>query len=155
LSEILFYHLTESTLEQTLPALLERSLQRRWRAAVLCKTMAGCRALDNFLWSFSESSFIPHGLEDEPYAPQQPVLLGLREENRNQAYVCFCVEGAIAPNPQDYARLCIMFDSRKAEQLAAARAAWKMLQAEEQDGKAAHKLTYWQQTPQRQWQKKA
>ena len=34
MTEVLFYHLTESTLEDALPSLLERSLERGWRAAV-------------------------------------------------------------------------------------------------------------------------
>lgn len=155
LSEILFYHLTESRLGETLPALLERSLLRQWRVVVLCKTAAGCKALDSLLWDFSDVSFIPHGMENEAYAQQQPVLLGLQDKNSNQAHVCFCVEGAIAQNPQDYARLCIMFDGNNAEELAAARAAWKELKAAQKNGETLHELTYWQQTPQRKWEKQA
>ena len=34
MAEVLFYHLTESTLEDALPGLLEKSLQRGWRALV-------------------------------------------------------------------------------------------------------------------------
>lgn len=110
--------------------------------------------LDNLLWSFSESSFVPHGLEKEDYPQEQPVLLGLSGENLNKAHVCFCVEGAIAQNLQDYARLCIMFDGNNAEQLDAARAAWKSLKAGQQEGAEACELTYWQQTPQKKWEKK-
>ena len=34
MAEVLFYHLTESTLEDALPPLLEKSLERGWRAVV-------------------------------------------------------------------------------------------------------------------------
>ncbi|TIR82843.1 MAG: DNA polymerase III subunit chi, partial [Mesorhizobium sp.] len=34
MADILFYHLTESTLEEALPGLLERSVERGWRAVV-------------------------------------------------------------------------------------------------------------------------
>jgi hypothetical protein len=34
MAEALFYHLTESTLEQALPPLLEKSLQRGWAVVV-------------------------------------------------------------------------------------------------------------------------
>ena len=33
-TEVFFYHLESRTLEQVLPALLERSLERGWRAGV-------------------------------------------------------------------------------------------------------------------------
>ena len=35
MTEVLFYHLTESRLEDALPALLEKSLERGWRVVVL------------------------------------------------------------------------------------------------------------------------
>ena len=34
MTEVLFYHLTESALEDALPPLLEKSLERGWRAVV-------------------------------------------------------------------------------------------------------------------------
>lgn len=153
--EIFFYHLTQSRLEDTLPKLIERSLQRKWRVAVLCGTEGFCAALDTLLWGGAEASFIPHGTEKDLYPQEQPVLLSLDLKNLNKADVCFCTEGVIAPNPQDYQRVCIMFDGNNPEQLAAARAAWKNLKAEQQDGESLYALTYWQQSPQRKWEKKA
>lgn len=34
MTEILFYHLTESKLEDALPPLLEKSLERGWKVAI-------------------------------------------------------------------------------------------------------------------------
>jgi len=42
-----------------------------------------------------------------------------------------------------------MFDGHDQSQLDAARAQWKTLKA------GGHALTYWQQTPDRRWEKKA
>ena len=46
MADVLFYHLTESTLEDALPGLLERSVDRGWRAVVQTGTEERRDALD-------------------------------------------------------------------------------------------------------------
>ncbi len=75
MAEVLFYHLTESTLDEALPGLVERTLQRGWRAVVQTGTPERRDALDGHLWAYSAESFIGHGRDDEPFAADQPVLL--------------------------------------------------------------------------------
>jgi len=137
-----------------LPALLERSLARGWKVAVQCPSEAACRQLDNALWTFSDRSFLPHATEFDAYPEEQPVLLSLADSNRNGAYVCFCASGALAQQPENFSRLCIMFDGHNDEQVEKARAAWKRWKAETEQGAPKHQLTYWQQTPARKWQKR-
>ena len=36
MTEVLFYHLEQQPLERVLPSLLERTLERGWRAVVQC-----------------------------------------------------------------------------------------------------------------------
>ena len=54
MAEALFYHLTESTLEQALPALLEKSVQRGWSVVVQTGTEERRDALDVHLWTFRD-----------------------------------------------------------------------------------------------------
>ncbi|MBN9275207.1 MAG: DNA polymerase III subunit chi, partial [Mesorhizobium sp.] len=75
MAEVLFYHLTESTLEDALPGLLERSLGRGWRVAVQTGTEERRDALDAHLWTFRDDSFLAHATDREPYPAEQPVLL--------------------------------------------------------------------------------
>jgi len=154
-SEILFYHLTETSLEQVLPSLIMRSIERGWNVALQCPDEEICKKLDIFLWTFAERSFLPHGTVSDDYPEEQPVLLSLDDKNRNNAYVGFSVAGAIAENPQNYRRLCVIFDGQNAEELQRARLAWKKWSGEEEGGKKCYELTYWQQTPDRKWEKKA
>ena len=70
MAEVLFYHLTESTLEEALPGLLERSLERGWRAVVQTGTEERRDALDAHLWTFRDDSFLAHG--DRPRAASPP-----------------------------------------------------------------------------------
>lgn len=64
MTEVLFYHLTESKLEDALPPLLEKSVERGWRVAVQLKDAARRDLLDQHLWTFREDSFLPHGTDE-------------------------------------------------------------------------------------------
>lgn len=149
MTEIFFYHLTESRLEDALPMLLERSLSRGWKVVVQTGSEERRDALDNHLWTYADDSFLPHATDREPMAEEQPVVLTTGGDNPNGASVRFLVDGAAPPLLDGYERAVILFDGHDEEQLAAARSHWKALKS------ADHQLTYWQQTPDRRWEKKA
>ncbi|OCW55823.1 DNA polymerase III subunit chi [Hoeflea olei] len=149
MAEVLFYHLTESRLEDALPPLLEKSLERGWRVSVHLGSEERCSALDNHLWTYREDSFLPHGVAQGPHATRQPVLLTQAPEAANGATVRFVADSAEIPDLDGVERLVMMFDGHDQIQLDAARRQWKELKS------GGHTLTYWQQTPDRRWQKKA
>ncbi|MFA1623124.1 DNA polymerase III subunit chi [Rhizobium mongolense] len=149
MTEVLFYHLTESKLEDALPPLVDKSVGRGWRVAIQVKETARRDALDAHLWTFREDSFLPHGTDEAEFAEDQPVLLTASAGNANAATVRFVVDGAEPPSVDTYERIVFMFDGYDQEQLEAARAQWKRLKGE------GHSLTYWQQTPEGRWEKKA
>ena len=150
MTEVLFYHLQRQPLEAVLPTLLDKSLERGWRALVRATSDERLAALDDHLWTFSDESFLPHGTDKEPDAAEQPVVLTLGEGNPNGAAVLFLVEGA--PVPEDasaYQRLVLLFDGNDEDALVAARADWKRVKA------AGLDATYWQQDARGRWEKKA
>lgn len=149
MTEVLFYHLTETRLADALPPLLEKSLERGWRVAVECADAAARDRLDQHLWTYRDDSFLPHGTDAAVDAREQPVLLTAGPVNSNDATVRFCVDGVAAREPERYERLVFVFDGHDQAQVEAARAEWKRLKG---DG---HRLTYWQQTPEGRWEKKA
>jgi len=149
MTEMLFYHLTETRLEHALPALLEKSLQRGWRAVVQTGSEERRDSIDQYLWTYREESFLPHGTDTAHYADRQPVLVCANQSNINGAHIRFLVDGATPPDLEAYERVVFMFDGHDREQLETARDHWKTLK----DG--GHALTYWQQTPDRRWERKA
>jgi DNA polymerase-3 subunit chi len=149
MAEILFYHLTETTLEEALPGLLERTLQRGWRAVVQTADPERRDALDARLWTYRDDSFLAHGADHEPHAADQPIVLTTGQGNANEGQVRFVVDGAAPPDPSPYARVVFMFDGHDAAQLDEARSQWKVQKA------AGHDVAYWQQTPDRRWERKA
>lgn len=149
MTEILFYHLTESTLEEALPGLLERSVARGWRAVVQAGSEERRDALDQHLWVFRDDSFLAHGTDREPHPAEQPVLLTVAAHNPNGAAIRFLVDGAEPPPLDTYERAVFIFDGHDQTQLEAARRHWKDLKA------AGHAVTYWQQGADKRWERKA
>ncbi|GGD14619.1 DNA polymerase III subunit chi [Aureimonas glaciei] len=150
MAEVLFYHLTESRLEEALPDLLEKSLARGWRVVVQAVTPERRDALDHHLWTFREESFLPHGTDADSSGALQPILLTIDPAQAgNDPQVRFMVEGAVPASLEPYVRGVYLFDGHDTEQLAGARARWTSEKA------AGHAVTYWQQSEDRRWVKKA
>ena len=94
MTEVLFYHLQNAPLERVLPDLLERSLQRGWRAIVRAGGKERLDALNNTLWTYKDESFLPHGTAEDGPPELEPVFLTTEEDNPNGANVLFLVDGA-------------------------------------------------------------
>jgi DNA polymerase-3 subunit chi len=144
-TETLFYHLERRALEDVLPGLVEKSLERGWRAVIKTDSSERSDALDNLLWTYDDQSFLAHAQSGDGEAARQPVLITVEDENPNRAQILFCVGGA---RPADWkgaglsslARVVMLFDGRDALLLDTVRAAWK-------DAKAAgHDVTYWKES---------
>lgn len=149
MAEVLFYHLERQPLERVLPVLLEKTLERGWRAVVQTASQEYAEALDSHLWTYREDSFLPHGLASEGDAQRYPIVLTPETVNPNGAQVRFLVEGAPLPEAGGYARVVLLFDGGNESAVAAARQSWKAARA------SGHDVTYWQQTETGKWEKKA
>lgn len=148
MAEVWFYHLTDSTLEATLPGLLEKSLERGWRAVVQTGSEERRDALDAHLWAWSEESFLAHATDREARLDHQPIVLTCTDANPNGAAIRFLCDGAALCALDSYTRAVFLFDGHDQMQLEAARSHWKTLKS------AGHAVTYWQQAGGR-WEKKA
>ncbi|EJF85666.1 DNA polymerase III subunit chi [Candidatus Bartonella washoeensis] len=145
--DIFFYHLTQSTLEDILPTLVERALVRFGKITIQCVSKERRDAIDTRLWVYADEAFIGHGTECDPYPSFQPVFLTTGYENPNDAKIRFLIEGAICSDIDAYQRVVVIFDGQSDEQLNLVRAQWKRYKMEN------HNLTYWQQTEDRCWKK--
>lgn len=140
MTEIGFYHLTRTPLDQALPRLLGRVLAAGGRAHVLCGEAERARALDASLWLGSDPDWLPHGLAGGEHDPLQPILLGTEDAPpANGARFLVLVAGAESGRMAEYDRVLDLFDGSDAEAVAAARRRWAAAKA------AGHALTYWQQ----------
>ena len=120
--ECLFYHLERQPLERVLPTLLERTLERGWRAVVEAGSEERVAALDTELWTYSEGSFLPHGTRKDGAPDRQPIFLTASDENPNGATVRFLVDGAAPGEIESYTRVVFLFDGGDEAALADATA---------------------------------
>ena len=95
MTEVLFYHLQSMTVENVLPPLLEKSLERGWRVVVQASSPERADALDAHLWTYRDDSFLPHATWRASDAADQPVLLAIEEGNPNGASVPWGAETAV------------------------------------------------------------
>ena len=149
MTEVLFYHLEQQPLERVLPSLLERTLERGWRAVVQCVSQERLDALDAWLWTYRDDSFLPHGTARDGPASLQPVFLTVESGNPNSARVRFLVEGATIAELEDYDRVVHLFDGHDTAAIEQARQEWKRARA------AGCEVTYWQQADNGRWEKRA
>lgn len=154
-TEIWFYHLQRQPIERVLPKLLEKSLEHGWRAVVQARSEERLAALDQWLWTYSDASFLAHGRASDGDAALQPIYLTTEMDNPNGALLRLFIEGADVislmrdPGSAVYARLIVLFNGHDEEELAIARQQWQALKA------LALPLTYWQQNASDRWEKKA
>jgi DNA polymerase-3 subunit chi len=147
MAELWFYHLERSEIEQALPPLLEKCLQRGWRALVRGGSAERLDALDASLWTYRDESFLPHGRDTEGDPARQPVLLTLADGNANSAQALFVIDGAEPGDLSGFERACLIFDGRDENALNSARMRWK--QAKE-NGIVA---SYWRESAAGKWEK--
>lgn len=139
MTEVRFYHLTRKTMEQTLPELLEKTLERGWRAVVMAGSSERVESLTQHLWTFRPDSFLPHGSAKDGHGELQPVWLTQNDERPNNAEVLFLTDGAQSEQQSAYQRVCEIFDGNDETAVIAARARWKNYKT------AGFDLSYWQQ----------
>jgi DNA polymerase III subunit chi len=146
--EILFYHLQRTSLEQTLPVLLEKTLARGWKAVVRASSQERLKSLDDHLWTYREDSFLPHGIGHGDTA-ENPVILSLSDDRPDDFDVFFAVDGSDLPGTSGWGRAVLIFDGNDEEALTRARTAWKGVTS---SGQTA---SYWQQDDTGRWVQKA
>lgn len=146
---VMFYHLTRSSVEETLMTLLPRALAQGWQVMIRGTDAAALERLDARLWLDEAHPFLPHGLQGGKHDAVQPVLIG-QGPVANGARGVFLIDGAetTVEEARPRERVWLLFDGADGAQLAAARAKWKALT---DAGLAAQ---YWSEESGR-WEKKA
>jgi DNA polymerase-3 subunit chi len=144
----LFYHLEHQPLERVLPVLLERTLERGWKAVIQCGNAERLDALDSGLWTYRDESFLPHGTAKDGPGELQPIFLTTADDNPNAASVRFFVDGATPSSFEGYTRIVYLFDGGDKAAVEQARADWRRARS------VGAKVTYWQQAPAGRWEKR-
>jgi DNA polymerase-3 subunit chi len=149
-TEVAFYHLTRSPLEQALPQLLEMCLKREMRVLVHSGNGDRLQWLDDKLWNYAKDEFLPHDQVGGDFDAEQPILLTSDGANINKANVLMLVDGARPDLTaiKEYDRVCLLFDGNSEGAVNDARQDWKTISS------ANMSAVYWSQA-EGAWAKKA
>ena len=139
MTDVAFYHLQRSRLEDALPMLLGKTLDAEKCAVVIAGSRERVGHLDGVLWASDPASWLPHGTGRDGAPEEHPIWLTNADENPNNASFLFLTDGATSSKVGDYERCFVMFDGNDPTALSAARDHWRTMKTE------GHQLTYWKQ----------
>ena len=146
---VFFYHMTRSPLEETLPALLGKSLAAGWTVLLRAPNKDRVARLDELLWLRPEDGFLAHGVAGGDSDADHPVLL-TNDDTPNDRTAVVSVDGAPISEKEVEAveRAMVLFDGRDPMAVELARDQWRTLT------KAGCSAQYWSQESGA-WEKKA
>ncbi|MDR1694583.1 MAG: DNA polymerase III subunit chi [Lactobacillaceae bacterium] len=149
MNRIDFYHLQTQGLDNVLPKLIEKAYNSGKNIKIKVGTEERVEFINSLLWTYSETSFIPHGSKKDGFAELQPIWLSSDDDNPNNAQMLFLVDGAKASLGETlkYERVLNIFDGNDAVSLENARNYWKEL-------KGNAETYYWQQDNSGKWLQK-
>ena len=112
MSEIFFYKLKNSSSEIFLTSLIERSLENNWNSVVLLDNIERMEEINDFLWSYKDTSFLPHGGQNDKNSELHRVYLTCEEENPNDSDVIFSIDGLLIKNINSWQRCIYIFNEQ-------------------------------------------
>jgi DNA polymerase III subunit chi len=146
-TEIRFYHLEQRRVDQALPTLLERALEEGRRILVRAPSGEMVAALNERLWTYDDSSFLPHGAADDGDPMEQPIFLTSELANPNAATMLVRLSGAETGEADDaFDLVVLMFDGRDEAALVEARGEWRRLKD------LGHTISYWRESDEGGWE---
>jgi len=152
MTEIRFYHMERSSLEQTLPMLLQKASQQGHKIIVKTASEQATEALNAHLWTYNPDSFLPHGSSNDTkkdHISNQPIWLTDQDENPNKADLLILTQNTTSENMADYKLCCEMLNGTDQDAVQSARNRWKNYKEQ------GFEVTYWQQSPNGGWEQKA
>lgn len=151
MTRIDFYHLQKTSIEDTLPKLLEKAYALDKKILVKIGNEERVEFLNTHLWTYDEQSFLPHGSKKDGNANMHPVWLTSQDDNPNDATILFLVDGAKAEieKVSSFERVLNIFDGNNQQSLNWSREFWKQLKSQDME------CYYWQQDDRGAWQQKA
>ena len=146
--EYWFYHLESMAIEGLLPGLLEKTQAKGWRTLVKLPSDK-LADMDEYLWTFQDSSFLPHARDDEPLSELQPITLSASADKVDNHQAVVLIDGTDIADMNGVERCIIMINGRSEADVKRERERWKRLK---DDGAV---LSYYQQNARGGWDKKA
>lgn len=147
--DISFYAVRNTSIEKTLPKLVEKIYDAGFHIHILCDSDEQLKTLDASLWTFSSMAFLPHGT---PYDPvhmhhENPIWLSTTLDLKNKPDVLILL--APWPLEKDWAfkKIIFFFDANREKNNDFENAYQESLKFNKQ-------VIFWQQTSENSWEKR-
>ena len=128
MSEVFFYHLTQTRLEVALPKILDRALSADWSVELRIGKEADVEPISNAIWKGPDESFLPHCLEDNDKLHDHPIVLSKAPLSEERDCLIVIDQAELQENEvEKFKRVCLLFDSKNDVELKNARESWKSL----------------------------
>ena len=148
MSEVFFYHLTQTRLEVALPKILERAVSADLLVELRIGMESDAKAVSDAIWKGPDDSFLPHCLEDNNKLNDYPIVLSKSPLSELRDCLIIIEQAELQNNEvEKFKRVCLLFDSKNEVELMKARASWKSL------SDAGVNIVYWAEE-QGTWKKK-
>ena len=148
MSEVFFYHLTQTRLEIALPKILERALSADWLVELRLGMDSDVKSISDAIWKGPDDSFLPHCLEDNDKLHDYPIVLSKSPLSEVRDCLIIIEQAELQINEiQKFKRVCLLFDSKNEVDLTKARVSWKSI------SDAGVNTVYWAED-QGSWKKK-
>lgn len=119
--QVTFYELISTTLEKTLPRLIEKAYESGLKAVVRTEN-SRLKAIDSAMWTYTTMGFLPHGSSGDPaeFALHQPIWLTTGDDNPINAEVLVVTTETYVKD-SGYQRLLDVYDGNDASCVKIAR----------------------------------
>lgn len=77
--------------------LVQKAWRQRAKVFVHCNDPTLARAVDELLWTFEDTAFLPHALQDDPHAADAAVIIGERDPGSEHSDVLINLSPTVAP----------------------------------------------------------
>jgi len=126
MSEVFFYHLTQTRLEVALPKILDRALSTDWSVELRIGMETNLETISNAIWKGPEESFLPHCSEDNDKLNDYPIVLSKSPLSNERDCLVVIGQAELQKNEvEKFKRVCLLFDSKNEVELTNARDCWK------------------------------
>lgn len=107
-----FYHLQDNSLnklQRFCCRLVEKACGQGHRVFLCAQDESEAARLDDLLWSFSDSSFLPHCRQGDADAADSPVIIGCQPDGQ-AGDILVNLSGRMPDNPGDFRRIAEIID---------------------------------------------
>ena len=94
MDEVRFYSLSVTPLSKALPRLLEKVLEKNSHHQIILYSASEAllKSLNDALWTYAPMGFLPHGMDTDSDADEQPIVLSQSQDRIVADKGCVCLD---------------------------------------------------------------